>query len=49
MSYTEKNVKTSSIFFPQTGHVETCVLLYNKDYAVGEKGKKVTVEVGMHK
>ncbi len=32
-----------------TGHVETCVLLYHKDYLVGEKGKKVTVEVGMNK
>jgi hypothetical protein len=30
-------------------HVETCVLLYHKDYTVGEKGKKVTVEVGMNK
>ncbi len=30
-------------------HVETCVLLYHKDYIVGEKGKKVTVEVGMKK
>ncbi|KJR44491.1 hypothetical protein UF75_5124 [Desulfosporosinus sp. I2] len=30
-------------------HVETCVLLYHKDYMVGEKGKKVTVEVGMNK
>jgi len=35
--------------FPWTGHVETCVLLYHKDYTVGEKGKKVTVEVGMNK
>ena len=32
-----------------TGHVETCVLLYHKDYSIGEKGKKVTVEVGMNK
>ena len=32
-----------------TTHVETCVLLYHKDYTVGEKGKKVTVEVGMNK
>ena len=32
-----------------SGHVETCVLLYHKDYTVGEKGKKVTVEVGMNK
>ena len=32
-----------------SGHVETCVLLYHKDYKVGEKGKKITVEVGMHK
>jgi len=35
--------------FPQTGHVETCVLLYCKDYTVGEQGKEVTVEVGMNK
>src|SRR5680860_415389 len=35
--------------FPWIGHVETCVLLYHKDYAIGEKGKKVTVEVGMNK
>ncbi|MEN6328133.1 MAG: 23S rRNA (uracil(1939)-C(5))-methyltransferase RlmD, partial [Syntrophomonas sp.] len=34
--------------FPQTHHVECCVLLYHKDY-IGEKGKKVTVEVGMNK
>ena len=34
--------------FPQTVHVECCVLLYRKDY-IGEKGKKVTVEVGMNK
>ncbi|MDD4754206.1 MAG: 23S rRNA (uracil(1939)-C(5))-methyltransferase RlmD, partial [Desulfitobacteriaceae bacterium] len=34
--------------FPQTFHVECCVLLYRKDY-IGEKGKKVTVEVGMNK
>lgn len=66
---------------PWTGHVECCVLLYRKDYIlgnekdnneakdeirymtaenkggisgnahynVGEKGKKVTVEVGMNK
>lgn len=34
--------------FPWTGHVECCVLLYHKDY-IGEKGKKVTVEVGMNK
>lgn len=32
-----------------TTHVECCVLLYHKDYKVGEKGKKVTVEVGMNK
>ena len=37
------------IYISETGHVETCVLLYNKDYAVGEKNKKVTVEVGMNK
>ena len=30
-------------------HVETSVLLYHKYYTVGEKGKKVTVEVGMSK
>ena len=35
--------------FPHTAHVECCVLLYHKDYKVGEKGKKVTVEVGMNK
>ena len=35
--------------FPQTVHVETVVVLYHKDYTVGEKGKKVTVEVGMNK
>lgn len=35
--------------FPQTGHVECCVLLYRKGYKVGEKGNKVTVEVGMNK
>ena len=35
--------------FPWTQHVETCVLLYHKDYTVGEKGKMVTVEVGMNK
>ncbi len=35
--------------FPWTGHVECCVLLYHKDYKVGEKGKKVTVEVGINK
>jgi len=35
--------------FPWAVHVETCVLLYRKDYKVGEKGKKVTVEVGMNK
>lgn len=35
--------------FPCTAHVECCVLLYRKDYKVGEKGKKVTVEVGMNK
>lgn len=34
--------------FPWTRHVECCVLLYRKDY-IGEKGKKVTVEVGMNK
>jgi len=34
--------------FPHTHHVECCVLLYRKDY-IGEKGKKVTVEVGMNK
>jgi len=34
--------------FPQTYHVECCVLLYRKDY-MGEKGTKVTVEVGMNK
>ncbi|MDD4237227.1 MAG: hypothetical protein PHT62_01535 [Desulfotomaculaceae bacterium] len=34
--------------FPWTHHVECCVLLYRKDY-IGEKGKKVTVEVGMNK
>lgn len=35
--------------FSWTGQVETCVLLYHKDYTVGEKGKKVTVKVGMDK
>jgi hypothetical protein len=30
-------------------HVENCVLLYHKDYPVEEKGKKVTVEVGINK
>jgi len=35
--------------FPHTAHVECCVLLYHKDYKVGEKGRKVTVEVGMNK
>lgn len=35
--------------FPWTGHVECCVLLYRKDYKVGGRGKKVTVEVGMNK
>ena len=35
--------------FPRTYHVECCVLLYRKGYKVGEKGNKVTVEVGMNK
>ncbi|SPF41249.1 hypothetical protein SBF1_2470007 [Candidatus Desulfosporosinus infrequens] len=33
----------------ELNYVETCVLLYHKDYTVGEKGKKVTVEVGLNK
>ena len=37
------------IYISETGHVETCVLLYHKDYKVGEKGKKVTIDVGMNK
>lgn len=37
------------IFFVSSRHVECCVLLYHKDYKVREKGKKVTVDVGMNK
>lgn len=37
------------ILFNVTGHVETAIVLYRKDYKVGEKGKKVTDEVGMIK
>jgi len=37
------------IYIAETGHDETCVLLYHKDYTVGEKGKKISVEVGMNK
>ena len=37
------------IIFVSSRHVECCALLYRKDYKVGGKGKKITVEVGMDK
>lgn len=50
--FTEQGYQVKEVqpvdMFPWTRHVECCVLLYRKDY-IGEKGKKVTVEVGMNK